>query len=92
MKDVCSEVLPSHKKDKITSFQQGNVKVNYMYQHICVCTILCMNYFVRVHVYTWFDVWLLCTAAFSFILSLNLPVYLVCDAWLRCFGCFVLYM
>ena len=33
----------------------------------------------------------LITAAFSFIPSLNSPVYLVCDALLRCFGCFVLY-
>ena len=32
-RDVCAEVLPSHKKEKITSFQRGNVKVHKINPH-----------------------------------------------------------
>ena len=33
-RDVCAEVLPSHKKEKVTSFQRGNVKVYTQNSHM----------------------------------------------------------
>ena len=38
--NVCAEVLPSHKKDNVTSFQNRNVKVNliFLYNKMLIFT------------------------------------------------------
>lgn len=59
--DICSQVLPSHKKDKITSFQQGNVKVSVncsicIYMFVCIYhimheTVYAYTYYVSMHTF-----------------------------------------